>query len=40
MVQTTEGRGKIIRQNALQGEIVVLLETGKEATFKTKDIQK
>jgi cell fate regulator YaaT (PSP1 superfamily) len=40
MVQTTEGRGKVIRQNALQGEIVVLMETGKEATFKTKDIQK
>ena len=40
MVQTAEGRGKVIRQNALQGEIVVLLETGKEATFKTKDIQK
>ncbi len=40
MIQTPEGRGKIIRQNALQGEIVVFLETGKEATFKIKDIIK
>jgi cell fate regulator YaaT (PSP1 superfamily) len=38
MINTAEGRGKVIRQNALQGEIVVLLETGKEATFKVKDI--
>jgi hypothetical protein len=40
MVQTPEGRGKVIRQNALQGEVVVNLETGKEATFKTNDINK
>jgi cell fate regulator YaaT (PSP1 superfamily) len=38
-IHTSEGRGKVIRQNALQGEIVVLLETGKEATFNVKDIQ-
>ena len=38
-INTAEGRGKVIRQNVLQGEIVVLLETGKEATIKTKDIQ-
>jgi cell fate regulator YaaT (PSP1 superfamily) len=40
MVQTPEGRGKVIRQSALQGEIVVILESGKEATFTIKDIQK
>ena len=34
MVQTPEGRGKVIRQSALQGEVVVMLESGKEATFK------
>ncbi len=40
IVQTPEGRGKVIRQSALQGEVVVILESGKEATFKTKDIQR
>ncbi|MBA4422891.1 MAG: stage 0 sporulation protein [Syntrophus sp. (in: bacteria)] len=40
MVQTPEGRGKVIRQSALHGEIVVVLEGGKEATFKVTDIQK
>jgi cell fate regulator YaaT (PSP1 superfamily) len=40
LVQTPEGKGKVIRQNALQGEVVVMLETGKEATFKTKDVQR
>jgi cell fate regulator YaaT (PSP1 superfamily) len=40
MVQTPEGRGKVIRQNALQGEVVVILENGKEAAFKTKDAQR
>ncbi|MDA8125982.1 MAG: stage 0 sporulation family protein [Deltaproteobacteria bacterium] len=40
LVQTPEGRGKVIRQNALQGEVVVYLEAGKEATFKTKDVQR
>ena len=39
-IQTPEGRGKVIRQNALQGEVVVLLESGKEATFKTKEVQR
>lgn len=38
MVQTPEGKGKVIRQNALQGEVVVFLESGKEATFKTQEI--
>jgi hypothetical protein len=40
MVQTPDGRGKVIRQNALQGEVVVILENGKEATFKSKDVQR
>ena len=38
MVQTPEGRGKVIRQSALRGEVVVILEGGKEATFKAKEI--
>ena len=38
MVQTAEGRGKVIRQSALRGEVVVILESGKEATFKAKEI--
>ena len=38
MIQTPEGWGKVIRQNALQGEVVVILESGKEATFKAKDM--
>jgi len=37
-VQTPEGRGKVIRQNALKEEVVVFLESGKEATFKAKEI--
>jgi len=36
MIQTPEGRGKVIRQIALKGEVVVMLENGKETTFKTK----
>jgi cell fate regulator YaaT (PSP1 superfamily) len=40
MVKTPEGRGKVIRQSALRGEVVVILESGKEATFKTKEIQR
>jgi cell fate regulator YaaT (PSP1 superfamily) len=40
MVQTPEGKGKVIRQNALQGEVVVILENGKEATFQAKDVQR
>ena len=38
MVQTPDGRGKVIRQSALRGEVVVILEGGKEATFKTKEL--
>jgi cell fate regulator YaaT (PSP1 superfamily) len=38
MIQTPEGRGKVIRQSALHGEIVVTLENGKEATFKVTDL--
>jgi hypothetical protein len=30
----------VIRQNALQGEVVVILESGKEMTFKSKDVQR
>jgi cell fate regulator YaaT (PSP1 superfamily) len=40
MVQTPEGRGKVIRQSALRGEVVVILESGKEATFKAKEVQR
>ena len=40
MVQTPEGKGKVVRQNTLQGEVVVILENGKEATFDKKDIQR
>jgi cell fate regulator YaaT (PSP1 superfamily) len=40
IVKTPEGKGKVIRQSALRSEVVVLLEGGKEATFKTKDVQR
>jgi cell fate regulator YaaT (PSP1 superfamily) len=40
LVQTPEGRGKVIRQNALQGEVVVYLESGKEMTFKASEVQR
>ena len=40
LVQTPEGKGKVIRQNALHGEVVVILEGGKEATFKAKEVQR
>lgn len=40
VVQTPEGRGKVIRQHALQGEVVIALENGKEATFKAKEIKR
>lgn len=40
MAQTPEGRGKVIRQSALKGEVVVILENGREATFKVKDVQR
>lgn len=37
-IQTAEGRGKVIRQNVIRGEVVVLLEGGKEVTLKTSDL--
>ena len=37
-INTYEGRGKIIRQNILKGEIVVELEGGKEITVKMEDL--
>jgi cell fate regulator YaaT (PSP1 superfamily) len=40
MVKTPEGKGKVTRQNTLKDEVVVLLESGKEAAFKTKDVQR
>ncbi len=40
LVQTPEGRGKVIRQCALQGEVIVFLESGKEATFKVGEIHR
>jgi cell fate regulator YaaT (PSP1 superfamily) len=40
LVQTPEGRGKVIRQSALRGEVVVYLESGKEATFNVSEIQR
>jgi cell fate regulator YaaT (PSP1 superfamily) len=40
LVQTPQGRGKVIRQSALQGEVVVILENGTEATFKPTEIQR
>ncbi len=38
VINTAEGRGKIIRQNILKGEIVVELEGGKEITVKIEDL--
>jgi cell fate regulator YaaT (PSP1 superfamily) len=40
LVQTAEGRGKVIRQNILREEVVVMLEDRKEITFKSKDVQR
>lgn len=37
-VQTPQGRGKVIRQNVLAGEISVLLEDGSEKTFSSKEV--
>ena len=37
-VQTPQGRGKVIRQNVLAGEVSVLLEDGSEKTFRSKDV--
>ena len=39
IVNTNEGRGKIIRQNILKGEVVVELEGGKEITIKIEDLK-
>jgi len=38
MINTAEGRGKVIRQNIFKGEIVVELETGKEITVNIDDL--
>jgi cell fate regulator YaaT (PSP1 superfamily) len=38
MINTAEGRGKIIRQNIFKGEIVVELESGKEITVSIDDL--
>jgi len=38
MINTAEGRGKIIRQNIFKGEIVVQLESGKEITVNIEDL--
>jgi cell fate regulator YaaT (PSP1 superfamily) len=37
-IQTPEGRAKVIRHNALQGEIAVELENGKEISINIKDL--
>jgi cell fate regulator YaaT (PSP1 superfamily) len=38
MIHTREGRGKVIRQNILQGEIAVELEDGREITVNISDL--
>ncbi len=38
-VQTPEGLGKVIRQNILREEVVVMLEDRREATYKTHDVK-
>jgi cell fate regulator YaaT (PSP1 superfamily) len=38
VINTDDGRGKIIRQNILKGEVVVELEGGKEITVKIEDL--
>jgi len=37
-VQTPQGKGKVIRQNVLAGEVSVFLEDGSEKTFCSKDV--
>jgi cell fate regulator YaaT (PSP1 superfamily) len=37
-ILTPEGRGKVIRQNILQGEIAVELEDGREVTVNVNDL--
>jgi cell fate regulator YaaT (PSP1 superfamily) len=39
-VQTAAGKGKVVRQNILREEVVVMLEDRKEVTFKAKDVQR
>ncbi len=39
-VQTANGQGKVIRQNILKDEVVVMLEDKKEATFKSGDVKR
>jgi cell fate regulator YaaT (PSP1 superfamily) len=38
IINTAEGRGKVIRQNIFKGEIVVELESGKEITVNIDDL--
>lgn len=38
VIQCEGGRGKVIRQHALQGEIAVELENGKEITLRVDDL--
>ena len=38
VVQTTEGQGRVIRQNILQGQVSVELEDGKEICIPVKDL--
>ena len=38
MIHTPEGRGKVVRQNILQGEIAVELEDGREITVSISDL--
>ena len=38
MIDCPDGRGKVIRQNVLQGEIAVLLEGGKEITLHISEL--
>jgi cell fate regulator YaaT (PSP1 superfamily) len=37
-IHCEEGKGKVIRQNALQGEIAVMLESGKEIIVRVDDL--
>lgn len=40
IVQTREGKGKVVRQNILKEEIVVMLEDRKEITLKASEVQR
>jgi hypothetical protein len=37
MIDTPQGKGKVIRQNLLKGSITALLEDGRELEIETKD---